>query len=67
MTLHELGKQYLEQEVVLRRRLQELRALAKTEENPILMRRIYYLASSAAECHKTGLYLMHYYEKEERV
>ena len=63
MTLYELGMEYLEQEAVLRKRLRELRALAKQEETPLLRRRIYYLATEAAACHETGEYLIRYHNE----
>ncbi len=66
MTLYELGLEYLAQEAVLRKRLAKLREEAKQRETPLLLRRIYYLTTEAAACKKTGEYLIHYYEEEQK-
>ena len=65
MTLQELGKQYLEQEAVLRRRLSQLREQPHDPEDRIYERRMYYLQCEATDCKKIGLYLLHYYDKGE--
>jgi hypothetical protein len=65
MTLQELGLEYLEQEKVLRNRLQELRRQYEQQEDLLLRRRIYYLTQEATHCGKIGKYLLHYYEEEQ--
>lgn len=64
MTLQELGYQYLAQETQLRKRLKELRRLPEAQTDPLLRRRIYYLMTEAADCRKTGRYLVSYYDRE---
>ena len=65
MTLEELGRQYLEQAKVLTEHIHELNKEAKklTGEDLILMkRRILSLYNDVAECKKTALHLIYYYE-----
>ena len=68
MTLYELGMEYLQQDVALRRRvaqlnqkLAQLRGVASWE----MEAGIRGLYEMARDCRLTGQYLIHYYDKEE--
>lgn len=68
MTLQELGKQYLEQDLVLRRRIARLKRRSDSLSGEALREmeaRIRGLYSMARDCRQTGEYLMHYYDGEE--
>ena len=68
MTLQELGKQYLEQDLVLRRRVACLKRRSDSLSGEALREmeaRIRGLYSMARDCRQTGEYLIHYYDEEE--
>lgn len=67
MTLAQLGEEYLEQEKVLRGRINELNAEIKgLHGRPMcdLSRRVAALYSMALNSHRTGIYLLNYYGEE---
>ena len=64
MTLMELGEEYLRQELVVRKRIAQLRPALKTargEEHRALESRIGLLYAMARDCRHTGDYLKFYY------
>lgn len=63
MTLRELGQQYLEQAVVLRARQHALESRSDSQD-PLMQRRLYYLAVEANDCRRTGEYLLQYYRED---
>ncbi len=67
MTLAQLGEEYLEQEKVLRGRIEELNAQRKSlrgRQMCDLSRRVATLYSMALNSHRTGIYLLNYYNEE---
>ncbi len=66
MTLTQLGEQYLQQEKVIRGRIQELNAQmhkVKGRRMCDLSKRIASLYSMALDSHRTGIYLINYYKE----
>lgn len=68
MTLYELGMEYLQQDVALRRRVAQLKRKLpqlRGEASREMEARIRGLYEMARDCRLTGQYLIHYYDKEE--
>lgn len=67
MTLAQLGEEYLNQEKVLRGRINELTAMMKGlrgRQMCDLSRRVAILYSMASDSHRTGMYLLNYYKED---
>ncbi len=68
MTLTELGMDYLREEAVLKKRLEQLTKQYKECEDEKVKKslagRIYYLRREIFDCHEWGEYLLSYYNKD---
>lgn len=68
MTLKELGQEYFKQAEILTERIHELNKQAKKlsgEDLIIMKRRILSLYNDVAECKRTAVKLMYYYEEND--